>query len=146
VTTRPQRHDAAFRDARRCYDHLAGRLGVAITEALLRDDRLRAEAGEFQLTVNGEALFDRLTIDWRAARRARRRYAFACLDVTERRPHLAGALGAALADGLIARGWLLREPGRRSLRITTQGRRALPACLGLSADGLSSAGAPPCGC
>jgi DNA-binding transcriptional ArsR family regulator len=114
----------ALRAARTCYDHLAGRLGVAITEALVERGALRAADGSFELTGSGEALLSGLGVDVAAARERKRVFARACLDWSERRPHLAGALGAALADAALAQDWVRRRPNDRALRVTPRGERA----------------------
>lgn len=113
----------ALRHARMCYDHLAGRLGVQVT-AGLRRERLLAGA-ELRLTGRGQEAMEGFGIDVAGLRRNRRPLTCSCLDGTERRPHLAGALGAALAAGLIERRWIERRPDSRALRITPAGGRAL---------------------
>jgi hypothetical protein len=124
----------ALRGARTCYDHLAGRLGVAVTEALVAQGALVPGDGAFALTLDGELVFAALGVDVGAARGRRRSFARACLDWSERRPHLAGALGAGLADALLARGWLRRRPGDRALDITAEGRAGLQRGLGVVTD------------
>jgi DNA-binding transcriptional ArsR family regulator len=122
----------ALRHARTCYDHLAGELGVAITDALLGRGALVLRDTSFDLTEDGEALLvERLGVDVAAARSGRRAFARACLDWTERRPHLAGALGAALADSVLERGWARRRPGDRGLLVTPQGEAGLAETLGI---------------
>ncbi len=115
-----------MRIARSCYDHLAGRLGVGITELLIRR-RAISVAGErdFRLTRSGNAIFASFGVDVDAARLHRRHFARQCRDWTERRPHLAGSLGAAVRDCFIERGWVERNRMNRSLRITADGRAAL---------------------
>jgi DNA-binding transcriptional ArsR family regulator len=115
----------AIRTARTCYDHLAGKLGVGLTEALIHRGALVEGSDAYELTDSGERLLAELGVDVAAARKRRRSFARACLDWSERRPHLAGALGAALADALLAHAWVLRRPSDRGLRITRVGRREL---------------------
>jgi len=122
---------AALREARTCYDHLAGRLGVAVTDALVVRKALRPHDGSFDVTRAGEALLGGLGVDVDTARGGKRAFARACLDWSERRPHLAGALGAALADALMARDWLRRRPNDRALLITPAGAAALRRELGV---------------
>ncbi|HEY6924355.1 MAG TPA: hypothetical protein VI653_12860, partial [Steroidobacteraceae bacterium] len=74
----------------------------------------------------------KLGIDVMAARRARRQFASPCLDWSERRPHLGGAVGAALLTSALSKGWLLRDLDSRSLRVTRTGKRAFSAHLGVS--------------
>jgi DNA-binding transcriptional ArsR family regulator len=111
----------ALKRGRTCYDHLAGELGVAVTEALVRRRILRADDGNFSLTKAGTAWFGELGVDVEAVRASRRSFARGCLDWSERRLHLAGSLGAALADAFFAHGWLRRLPGGRSVVLTNAG-------------------------
>jgi len=119
----------AVRLARTCYDHLAGLLGVSITDALVAQGALVLAGRSYEVTGAGAARFAALGIDVSVvadvARRARRPLTRACLDWSERRYHVAGALGAALATCLLERAWLERMPASRALRITNEGRRAL---------------------
>lgn len=116
---------SALRLARTCYDHLAGRLGVGLTDALLEQGALRAEDGGFALTGTGETLLIRIGVDVARARAHRRVFARACLDWTERRPHLAGALGAAVAEAIIGQGWVRKRPHDRALLVTPEGMARL---------------------
>ncbi|HYD52188.1 MAG TPA: winged helix-turn-helix domain-containing protein [Gemmatimonadaceae bacterium] len=126
--------DAGLRHARACYDHLAGALGVAVTEALVARGALVLHDERYEVPTGSEGLLvDGLGVDLAAARASRRQFARACLDWTERRWHLAGALGAELLRSLRERGWLEAVEGRRALRVTPLGRRALRATLGLDA-------------
>ncbi|HEV2356181.1 MAG TPA: helix-turn-helix transcriptional regulator [bacterium] len=127
-----------LRTARTCYDHLAGRLGVAVTDALVSRRALRAGGGEFHVTARGERLFEDLGIDVSALRRGRRALARACTDWTERRPHLAGSLGKALLDRFLADTWITRAFSDRSVRLTARGERALERLLGVRAWTTSS--------
>ena len=114
-----------MRRARTCYDHLAGRLGVRLTEALVKRGVLLAGDAAFILTEAGEETLVRLGVDVAAARASRRSFARACLDWSERRPHLAGALGAALADALLGGGWARRRANDRGLVVTAGGASRL---------------------
>jgi DNA-binding transcriptional ArsR family regulator len=120
---------AAVRQARTCYDHLAGLLGVQVTESLVAQGALVLRGREYAVTDAGVSCLGQLGIDVAAlaesARRTRRPLTRACLDWSERRYHMAGALGAALATRLLDLAWLARTPGSRALRITNEGRRAL---------------------
>lgn len=130
--------NTAMARARTCYDHLAGRLGVAVTDALLERGLLRQEAGlavtgaGFAVTGAGLGWFGGLGIDLGARPYGRRPQARACLDWTERRPHLAGAAGAALCRHALEAGWCERIGTRRALRVTDAGRHALHELLGLT--------------
>ncbi len=123
----------ALRRARTCYDHLAGELGVAITDALV--DRAALEAGgdtTFRLGPRAAAVLRPLGVDLAAvaAARSRRPLVRVCVDWTERRPHLAGRLGAALQEALVGRGWVVRHEGHRAVSVTAEGEVALRARLG----------------
>jgi DNA-binding transcriptional ArsR family regulator len=132
-----------LRFARTCYGHLAGRLGVALRDRLLAVEHLRADGVEHRVTPAGEAWFAELGVDVRAARAARRSFARACLDWSERRPHLAGALGDAMLVALVERGWIGRLDGERAVELTAAGADGLAASLGLSLDAATGpAGAP----
>jgi DNA-binding transcriptional ArsR family regulator len=126
-TFREGQEGKALRLARTCYDHLAGQLGVRIAEALLAGGCLAPSARDYVLTPAGERLFRRLAVDVAGARSARRSFARACLDWSERRHHLAGALGAALLDRLFELGWIERTPSSRAVRLSDPGRRGLRA-------------------
>jgi DNA-binding transcriptional ArsR family regulator len=121
--------------ARSCYDHIAGRLGVALHDRLLVKEWL-APAGSsvndaYELTPTGAKMLNRLGVDVEGARRARRRFAYGCLDWSERRPHVGGAIGSALLKLSLASGWVNRDLNSRALFITHRGSRELPAHFGL---------------
>jgi DNA-binding transcriptional ArsR family regulator len=120
-----QRIDEPLRRARMCYDHLAGELGIGITDALVRNGLLRKEDDAFTVTRRGSAWFADLGIDLDAARALRRKFAAQCLDWSERRDHLGGALGAALAERLLDLGWIARKRNTRAVTVTEAGRRRL---------------------
>jgi DNA-binding transcriptional ArsR family regulator len=127
----PPRHrprsprDDALHLARTCYDHLAGRLGVAIADALVARQAVVLGDDGGEVTASGAAfLMDRLAIDLAEIPR-RRAFCRSCLDWSERRPHLAGAIGAALADRCFALGWIERLRDSRALAITRRGRSEL---------------------
>lgn len=114
--------------ARTCYDHLAGRLGVQIFDALVGRGALvppNEPSNVVTLGPNGRALLEGLGIDVQGSERSRRRFAFVCLDWSERRAHLGGALGAAVCRRVLTDGLAERNPGERSLRVTDKGRRWL---------------------
>ncbi len=123
--------DATLRFARTCYDHLAGRLGVAIADALVDHWVMQIEGDGYRLTPAGDAWLTAFGLDIAAARRTRRAFARSCLDWTERRPHLAGALGSALLARLLELGWIERFDGERALELTPLGQAGLRAELGL---------------
>ena len=117
--------------ARTCYDHLAGTLGVALLEALLTDSWLAEDESGFTATPCGRERLAELEIDVSALQRQRRSFARPCLDWTERRPHLGGALGAAITTSLLQKRWVEREPRRRSVRLTSIGATQLRSLLSL---------------
>lgn len=138
-TRRPLRvgpRDAALRAARTCYDHLAGRLGVALADALVAGGyaELTNEAG--LITEEGIALLGRIGIDVdalaaRRSNRAPRILCRPCLDWSERRPHLAGSLGAALCSHGFKQGWIRRLDGTRAVAVTPKGERAFREQFGV---------------
>jgi DNA-binding transcriptional ArsR family regulator len=187
---RESRDAAALAEARTCYDHLAGRAGVALLEALLARGILApapgggqlaacgpnggahpegngapsangpggngspdgARAGyagrhvrvapqapfrpeAFEVTADGMATLTSFGLNIGALERTRRRFAGACLDWTERKPHLNGALGAAMTARLLGLGWIERGTRRRAVRVTPAGREGLAATFGWSLEG-----------
>ena len=186
---RESRDAAALAEARTCYDHLAGRAGVALLEALLAggiltpapdggqlaargpngtahpengapaagvpadggspDGATARRAGRharaapqapvrpeaFEVTADGMATLTSFGLNIGALERTRRRFAGACLDWTERKPHLNGALGAAMTARLLGLGWIERGSRRRAVRVTPAGREGLAATFGWSLEG-----------
>ncbi|UFH50907.1 ArsR/SmtB family transcription factor [Pseudomonas sp. KNUC1026] len=125
---------ARLRFARTCYDHMAGTLAVQLHDHFVEAGWLGVPAeqdGEYQLALCGEAAFAQLGIDVAQAKAQRRRFACPCLDWSMRRPHLAGALGAALLHTALRQGWLVQDLDSRALALTPQGRRALHTRIGL---------------
>ena len=114
-----------LRFARTCYDHLAGALGVAVREAFQAAGWLLPDAAGYRTSAKGEAWLRGMGISVSALQEGRRPFARACLDWSERRPHLAGALGAALLTRWQDVGWLVRVQKSRALRLTLKGRRGL---------------------
>ena len=111
-----------LKEARTCYSHLAGRLGVALADALIAG-ALEEQGRDYRLTATGLRSLRKLGIPVSSRREptpARR-----CLDWTERRPHIAGPVGIALADLAIDRGWIRRLRGTRAVMVTSQGRAQL---------------------
>ncbi|WBO67316.1 ArsR/SmtB family transcription factor [Streptomyces camelliae] len=124
---------SAMARGRTCYDHLAGRLGIAVTDALTRRGLLRQDTG-FALTDAGVEWFGTAGIPLDPS--TRRPLARACLDWTERRPHLAGAAGAALCRHALDAGWCVRIGSERAVRVTPSGERELSALLGIASEAL----------
>jgi DNA-binding transcriptional ArsR family regulator len=128
----PSKQDEAMRRARTCYDHFAGRLGVGLAESLCTHGHivLAEEGGE--VTPSGVAFLLQFGIDLDEARPRRRAFCRPCLDWTERRAHLGGAVGAALAARCFDLGWVSRLRDTRALTITPAGQRGLHQTFGLS--------------
>ena len=120
----PKSAPVQFLHARTCYDHLAGEMAVRVCETMLKARWMTAEGRDFRVTPLGEKRLAALDVDLAAARQSRRAFARACVDLTQRRPHLGGALGAALLDLYIARGWILRTQRSRAVSITPKGNEA----------------------
>ncbi|MET9428205.1 winged helix-turn-helix domain-containing protein [Streptomyces sp. NPDC003036] len=120
--------DSAMARGRTCYDHLAGRLGIAITQALTVRGLLRQDTG-FALTDAGVGWFGARGIPLEP--KGRRPMARGCLDWTERQPHLAGIAGAALCRHALDAGWCVRIGSERAVKVTADGERALYALLGI---------------
>ena len=130
----------AIARARTCYDHLAGRLGVSIFDALTARGAIGkpgARRGPVGLGPAGPEVFGRLGIDLDEARKERRQFATACGDWTERRPHLGGALGAALWARALERGWVVQKPGTRIVVVTARGRKGFHQHLGIRLESAS---------
>ncbi|TML16973.1 MAG: winged helix-turn-helix transcriptional regulator [Actinobacteria bacterium] len=120
-----------LREARTCYDHLAGRVGVALARSLERDGTLVRRNSGYDLGPKSGARLEELGIDLAALERLRRPIVRGCLDWSERELHVAGALGAALADRFFELGWIRRRDGNRSVEVTARGRDAFSADLGV---------------
>ncbi len=129
-----------LRFARTCYDHLAGTVATALYDRLAADGTLQVTAEGIVLTPAGARRLRSLDIDSDTLRASRRPLARACLDWTERRHHLAGALGAALLSSFRVRGWLVPRKVPRALRLTTTGRRALASHFDIDAGVLVNGG------
>jgi len=116
--------------ARSCYDHLAGRIAVELAGVLVKSKIIHpANDRDYELGRAGRVWFANLGIDVNALRDSRRAFARQCLDWTERRPHIAGALGAALCSRFFALGWIARRRETRALRVTHRGARAFRKLL-----------------
>ncbi|MED5620334.1 ArsR/SmtB family transcription factor [Ideonella sp. BN130291] len=125
-----------LRLARTCYDHLAGTLAVGLHERLLKSRWLQPDgAREYRLLPAGERALDDWGVDLAAVRTQRRRFACACLDWSERRSHLGGALGAAVFQAALRRRWLTQDLEGRGVRPTPKGEREWLAPLGVAMEG-----------
>jgi DNA-binding transcriptional ArsR family regulator len=144
-TLRQSREAAALAEARTCYDHLAGRAGVGLLDGMLRrglikeqssgrTDRGDTPSHRFEVTGAGAMVLGSFGLNIAELRRSRRHFAGSCIDWTQRRGHLNGALAAAITTRLFELGWIERgSPGqrRRSVRITSAGAGGLASTFGL---------------
>lgn len=119
---RQSSQDQAMRYARTCYDHLAGNVGVQLTNALLRNNILLEEEDRYTVTERGERFFADFGVDLKQAATKRRLFSHQCLDWSERRHHLAGALGNALLERVLELDWVRRLPGTRAVQVTNEGK------------------------
>ncbi len=128
AVTRPPRYrpawmrDEALRSVRTCYDHLAGRLGVALTESLAANQFVVLDQDGGAVTEDGTQFFAKLGLDLMPTAGKRRRFCRPCVDWSERLPHLGGAVGAALARHCFTLGWIARIKDSRAVAITAAGR------------------------
>jgi DNA-binding transcriptional ArsR family regulator len=133
----PQRYrprwngDEALRTARTCYDHIAGRLGVALTDALTHRKHVVLTEDGGMVTRAGERFLTNFGITLDDPKEGRRTFCRPCLDWSERRPHLAGALGAALADRCFDLGWIARNRDSRALKISGKGEGGFKDVFGV---------------
>ncbi|MDQ6824891.1 MAG: metalloregulator ArsR/SmtB family transcription factor [Candidatus Eremiobacteraeota bacterium] len=132
VSLRQSDEAKALKLARMCYDHLAGVIGVAITDYLQRKRYLRSGRGQFLITSSGDRWLGNFGIDLEAIKRARRKQAIQCRDWSEQVPHIGGALGAAVAQRALDLEWFKRSPQHRALAPTAEGRKALRAVFGIA--------------
>ncbi len=132
-----------LRSARTCYDHMAGTAGVALHDRLHAQGWLSGlQSGSYDLTTDGAVALESLGLDVDAARRSRRRFACPCLDWSERRPHLGGALGAACLQLAVRRGWVRQALDGRALTVTPKAEREMPELFGPSTQPLAVRAAP----
>lgn len=121
----------AIQRARTCYDHLAGALGVGLTQAFLDHGFVEHHDDAYEVTHAGETWFHSFGIDCMELQHKRRRFARSCLDWSERKPHIAGALGAAVLRRLLELKWILRSRNSRTVKVTDLGREQLQNKFGL---------------
>jgi DNA-binding transcriptional ArsR family regulator len=125
VRTGPR--DPELRRARSCYDHLAGDLAVRMFDRLISRRLLTRRGDSLQVTREGQGFFANSGIDLAALGSGRRPLCRPCLDWSERRSHLGGALGAVVFDHIVARGWAVREAGTRIVRFSAAGEQKMRA-------------------
>jgi DNA-binding transcriptional ArsR family regulator len=132
-----------LRSARTCYDHMAGTLGVTLHDSLFKMDwlyRASDDATSYRLTARGAREMSALGIDVDGLRSARRRFACACIDWSERRPHIGGAIGAALLSTATKRKWVAQDLDSRALRVTKSGQTAMLERFGVKLDAARAEG------
>ena len=122
----------AFVKARTCYDHLAGEAAVAILEAMVGLRWLTADRADFTLTESGADALEKLGVDVAAVKSGKRSFARGCVDLTQRRQHLGGRLGAALLEVYVGKRWVQRSPRSRTVTVTPRGRDAFRELLGVA--------------
>ncbi|QUW65206.1 helix-turn-helix transcriptional regulator [Pseudomonas synxantha] len=133
VSTAPSR----LQLARTCYDHMAGSLAVQLHDYFIDAGWLSmpvAGDGTYQLSVEGEKAMTGLGVEIETVRAQRRRFACSCLDWSMRRPHLAGALGAAILQAVISRKWVIQDLDSRALALTPKGRKELYGRFGITVE------------
>jgi DNA-binding transcriptional ArsR family regulator len=138
---RQSREAVALAEARTCYDHLAGRAGVEVLDGLLRQGLLEEKSGRtdrggtsthrFEVTGAGAKELGSFGLNLLQLRRSRRQFAGTCIDWTQRRRHLNGALAAAITSRMFELGWIERGQRRRSVRVTPVGIEGLASTFGV---------------
>ena len=126
------RCDEGLRKARTCYDHLAGRLGVGLADALTQRGFIALDRDGGEVTAAGLTFFSELRLDLTAPTKSRRVFCRPCLDWTERRYHLAGHVGACLLRLCVDRGWITRHRDSRAVTITPAGAAQMRAIFGVA--------------
>jgi DNA-binding transcriptional ArsR family regulator len=121
----------AMNTARMCYDHLAGFVGVSVADELVRIAALTRRDRGYVVTRRGRSWLSDFGVDVDSVAESKRKFATQCLDWSERRPHVGGALGASLADRMLNAGWFTRRRANRSLIVTEAGWKALNARFGI---------------
>ena len=121
--------DATMRRARVCYDHMAGQMGVELFSGLCATGRLKNDDHNVHVTDKGAAMLEAMGIDLDGLKTARRPLCRTCMDWSERRPHLAGGLGAALLSHFLSQSWAHRIDGARTLIFTSDGLRRFQALI-----------------
>lgn len=136
TSLRGSKESIGLQRGRLCYDHLAGRLGVALTQQMTERGFLEKTGGDYEVTGAGAAAFQRLGIDLATLRSRERPLSRACLDWSEKDHHLAGSLGAALTNELFRLGWVEGREASRVVMVTEAGRQGLRQAFGLEPDSL----------
>ncbi len=115
----------AIKQCRTCYDHLAGKTGVAITDSLLKQKLIIADNDNFDLSLKGKKWFSNMGIDIESLQQQRRSFLRPCLDWSERRYHIAGSLAAALLSAMLLQDWIRRTKNSRAVVVTAKGQKNL---------------------
>ncbi len=136
TSLRGSKESIGLQRGRLCYDHLAGRLGVALTQRMIEGGFLEKDGGDYDITPIGATAFERLGIDLATLRAQERPLSRACLDWSEKDHHLAGSLGAALTNELFRLGWLEGREASRIVMVTELGRQGLREAFGLDPGSL----------
>ena len=117
--------------ARTCYDHLAGRVGVVLTETLVNKGALHYQGDQFIFSEYGATILSEINIELDKVRQGKRKFAFPCLDWSERRYHLGGALGAALLQQLVKKDWVRKSTEDRQIVLTSAGKKGIWEWIGV---------------
>jgi len=143
ITPKKEKAVKPIQFARTCYDHLAGKLGVGLFGILVQKNAIQyigepmkdgqLVVKDIELGPEAKPIFSKLGVDL-SALNTRRRFAFACMDWTERTPHLAGALGAAVCHSFLEKKWIIRKHESRTIALTTSGKQELKNLIGLNID------------
>ncbi|QGH35653.1 helix-turn-helix domain-containing protein [Gracilibacillus salitolerans] len=134
---RESREQKAIHFARTCYDHLAGYLGVQITNSLMEQGYIKKVELNFEVTPEGSKFFQDFGINLEEQEKKRRAYARCCLDWSERQHHIAGALGNALLLQMLERKWITRVPNTRAVKVTPFGKAELQKLFNFDENNLS---------
>jgi DNA-binding transcriptional ArsR family regulator len=136
TSLRGSKESIGLQRGRLCYDHLAGRLGVALTRQMAESGLLDKNGGDYEVTSAGASAFEGLGIDLATLRAQERPLSRACLDWSEKDHHLAGSLGAALTNELFRLGWVEGREASRVVMVTEVGRQGLWQAFGLESESL----------
>ena len=123
---------SGIKHCRTCYDHLAGKVGVALTDSLLQQQLLVDTSGGFEISSEGEKWFTEFGIPLTALKQQKRSFLRPCLDWSERRPHIAGSLATALLDKMLLKDWLRKTKDSRALIVTAKGKKEFQSRLGIT--------------
>lgn len=134
IPVRAEHKPKGIKYARTCYDHLAGKVGVALTVSLLNMGIINKEEDTFFVTKEGENWFGGLGIKTNLLLKKKRKFAYPCLDWSERKSHIGGALGAALLNAMLENDWIRRKKDSRAVIITYKGAIALKKRFNVEID------------